>query len=98
VCESDLMAPKELVLLATRAIRALEAANQEHSHAHSYQDGQHIRVDREPMNNAMHKPRPLFKTESNSLRLHFLMRRPKVSLSGKQKCTTLSPPQALIFA
>jgi hypothetical protein len=53
------MPAEKLVLFAARAVCALNAANYQHGHSHSHEDGQHIRVHREPMDNAMHKPQPI---------------------------------------
>jgi hypothetical protein len=51
----NLAATEKIVLLAAPAIRALETADEQNRHAHSYKDGQHIRIRNEPMDHAMHK-------------------------------------------
>jgi len=95
---SGLAAAEELVLLAARAVGALDAANQEYSNAHGHQDGQHIRVSREPMDNAMHKPANLFAFQNADF-TGCIVRciDPGIPFSGSEKCTILSPPPAVFF-
>jgi len=45
---------EKVVLVAALAVRALQAADQQHRHSHRHQDGEQIRVGRKPMCQAMH--------------------------------------------
>lgn len=48
------MALEQVILLAARALRAFQAAHKQHRDPHRDQDGQEIRIRREPMYHAMH--------------------------------------------
>jgi hypothetical protein len=48
---------EQIVLVAARAFRALQAADQQNRHPRRHQDGKEIRIRRKPMNYAMHKPK-----------------------------------------
>jgi hypothetical protein len=51
---SHLVAAEEVILFAGAAVRASQAADKEHSHAHRNQHGDHASVRRKPMNKVMH--------------------------------------------
>ena len=59
-----LVASEEIVLLAARAFRALQAADQQHRHAYRYQDGKEIRIRRKPVGYAVHKQRHILNSKT----------------------------------
>jgi len=50
----QLVAAKEVVFLAAGALRALQAANDEHGHARRYHNGKDVSVGHKPMNQSVH--------------------------------------------
>jgi hypothetical protein len=54
-CGSDLVALEEIVLLAAAAVRALQTADEQHSHTHRDENGEDVSIDSEPVHKAAHK-------------------------------------------
>ena len=50
----EFVAAEEVVLFAAGALRALQAANDEHGYARRYHNGKDISVGHKPMNQAIH--------------------------------------------
>ena len=57
---------EDVVLVAAGALRAFQAADKEHCHAHRNQDGEDVYVRRKPLNQAIHARRPYPATIQNS--------------------------------